>query len=97
MGPSGHAKTNDDSHHPDACVIWVDAHADINTAETTPSGNIHGMPVSFLLGLGPRVPEFGWIKPRLLPSRLVYIGLRDVDSGEKRIMVHAHDIQDCRD
>jgi len=72
--------------YPDACVIWVDAHADINTAETTETGNIHGMPMSFLLGLGPKIPEFSWIKPRLHPSRLVYIGLRDVDAGEKRLL-----------
>lgn len=72
--------------YPDACVIWVDAHADINTPETTESGNIHGMPVAFLLGLGEPVPEFSWIKPILTPQRIVYIGLRDVDAGEKRIL-----------
>ncbi|PBK78763.1 arginase [Armillaria solidipes] len=72
--------------HPNACVIWIDAHTDINTPETTDSGNIHGMPVSFLLGLGAKVPEFGWIKPLLKAERLVYIGLRDIDSGEKRIL-----------
>ncbi|KAJ7172039.1 Ureohydrolase [Mycena filopes] len=72
--------------HPDACVIWIDAHADINTAESTDSGNIHGMPVSFLLGLGSPIPEFGWVKPALKPERLVYIGLRDIDAGEKRIL-----------
>jgi arginase len=44
------------------------------------------MPVSFLLGLGPKFPAFGWVKPILAPSRLVYIGLRDVDAGEKRIL-----------
>jgi arginase len=74
------------SHHPDACIIWVDAHADINTAESTTSGNLHGMPVSFLLGIGSKVPEFDWIQPRLAPNRLVYIGLRDVDAGEKKIL-----------
>lgn len=72
--------------HPDACVIWVDAHADINTPETTDSGNIHGMPVSFLLGLAGTVPEFSWVKPVLKPNKLVYIGLRDIDSGEKKIL-----------
>ncbi|KAG6331153.1 hypothetical protein ID866_7934 [Astraeus odoratus] len=72
--------------YPDACVVWVDAHADINTTETTGSGNIHGMPLSFLLGLGERIPEFSWIKPLLRPERLVYIGLRDLDIGEKRIL-----------
>jgi arginase len=44
------------------------------------------MPVSFLLGLGPPVAEFSWIKPQLKPNRIVYIGLRDVDAGEKRIL-----------
>lgn len=72
--------------YPEACVIWVDAHADINTFETTSSGNIHGMPVSFLLGLGQKIPEFSWVKSLLKPERLVYIGLRDVDAGEKRIL-----------
>lgn len=72
--------------HPDACVIWVDAHADINTAETTDSGNIHGMPVSFLIGIGEKIPEFAWVKPALNANKIVYIGLRDVDSGEKRIL-----------
>jgi arginase len=44
------------------------------------------MPVSFLLGLGPQFPEFAWVKPVLEPSRIVYIGLRDIDAGEKRIL-----------
>lgn len=74
------------SKYPDACVIWIDAHADINTTETTESGNIHGMPVSFLLGLGSKVEEFSWVKALLKPEHLVYIGLRDVDAGEKRIL-----------
>jgi len=73
------------SQHPDACVIWVDAHADINTIETTDSGNIHGMPVSFLLGLS-SLPEYTWLTPILKPSNIVYIGLRDVDAGERKIL-----------
>ena len=44
------------------------------------------MPVSFLLGLGPKIPQFAWVKPILTASRIVYIGLRDVDAGEKRIL-----------
>ncbi|EIW84841.1 Ureohydrolase [Coniophora puteana RWD-64-598 SS2] len=72
--------------YPDACVVWVDAHADINTSETTDSGNIHGMPVSFLMGLGEKYSEFSWIKPALRTDRIVYIGLRDIDSGEKRLL-----------
>jgi len=75
------------SHYPDACVVWIDAHADINSIETTTSGNIHGMPMSFLLGINEtQIPEYGWIKPILTPDRLVYIGLRDVDQGEKTIL-----------
>ncbi|KAF8651454.1 hypothetical protein AX16_004753 [Volvariella volvacea WC 439] len=74
------------SKYPDACVVWVDAHADINTPESTESGNIHGMPNSFLMGLGSKIPEFSWVKPQLRPDRIVYIGLRDVDAAEKRIL-----------
>jgi arginase len=71
-------------------VIWVDAHADINTPETSDSGNIHGMPVAFLTGLAKesRPDIFGWLKAENLISlkKLVYIGLRDVDKGEKKIL-----------
>lgn len=71
-------------------VIWVDAHADINTVETTPSGNIHGMPVAFLLGLcgHSHVEGYEWMpeKPLLRADRIAYIGLRDVDAGEKKTL-----------
>ncbi|KAI9822539.1 MAG: Arginase, catabolizes arginine to ornithine and urea [Pycnora praestabilis] len=71
-------------------VIWVDAHADINTPETSESGNIHGMPVAFLTGLAKEKREdvFGWLKEDNLISvkKLVYIGLRDIDKGEKKIL-----------
>ncbi|KAI1821161.1 arginase-like protein [Xylaria intraflava] len=71
-------------------VIWVDAHADINTPETSGSGNVHGMPVSFLTGLTKesRPEYFGWLQPEhmLNINKLVYIGLRDVDAGEKRLL-----------
>lgn len=71
-------------------VIWVDAHADINTPETSGSGNIHGMPVAFLTGLAKeeRKDIFGWIADdqRISLKKLVYIGLRDVDRGEKKIL-----------
>ncbi len=67
-------------------VIWVDAHADFNTAETTPSGNIHGMPLAALCGLGdPRLVSL-WDEtpPVLNPGRVAIIGARDLDPGEKR-------------
>ncbi|WRT68655.1 arginase [Kwoniella shivajii] len=74
--------------YPDACLIWIDAHADINTPLSTDSGNLHGCPVSFLLGLeGTDVAPFNeWLKPCLKPSEIVYIGLRDVDGPEKAIL-----------
>ncbi|XP_036622472.1 arginase-1 [Trichosurus vulpecula] len=82
---SGHAKV-----HPDLCVIWVDAHSDINTPLTTLSGNLHGQPVSFLLkelkGQIPDIPGFSWVTPCLSAKDIVYIGLRDVDPGEHRIL-----------
>jgi len=77
---------------PDACVIWVDAHADINTTSTSPTGNLHGMPVSFLMGLEKMrvMPGFEWLDkegvPLLPTGRIAYIGLRDVDDGEKSLL-----------
>src|SRR5574338_887164 len=67
-------------------VIWVDAHADFNTAETTPSGNIHGMPLAALCGLGdPRlVCLWDETPPVLDPRQVAVIGARDLDPGEKR-------------
>lgn len=84
----------------DLCVVWVDAHADINTPSGSISGNIHGMPVSFLMRDPSLVtvwdiPGFEWTKPgstpglrnrRLNPRKLVYIGLRDVDEPEEEIL-----------
>ena len=74
----------------DMAVIWVDAHADINTPETSESGNIHGMPVAFLTGLATekRKEIFGWLQDehRISTKKLVYIGLRDIDAGEKKIL-----------
>lgn len=71
-------------------VIWVDAHADINTPETTQTGNIHGMPLSFATGIAreDRDDIFGWIKPAHLlnPKKLVYIALRAVGQGEWGIL-----------
>jgi len=76
--------------HPDLCVLWVDAHADINTPQTSASGSLHGMPLSFLIheikekGLAPEgLPGFDWIKTVIDAKSLAYIGLRDVDPYEK--------------
>lgn len=68
-------------------VIWVDAHADFNTAELTPSGNIHGMPVACLTGHGPdELTRIGAQHPAMDPSEIRQIGLRSVDPGEKRFL-----------
>ncbi|KAA0166641.1 hypothetical protein FNF27_07471 [Cafeteria roenbergensis] len=80
---------------PEAGVVWVDAHADINTPESSPSGNVHGMPVAFLMRLAKAAstPGFEWLAegnelgvPALLPSRIVYVGLRQVDVGERTLL-----------
>lgn len=65
-------------------VLWVDAHGDFNTPETTPSGNVHGMVVASLMGLCPPPLRFG--TTLLQSDRIVYIGTRDLDSEEKRAM-----------
>ncbi|KAH8881367.1 arginase-domain-containing protein [Thozetella sp. PMI_491] len=86
----GTAKATRERIGRDIAVIWVDAHADINTPETSGSGNIHGMPVAFLTGLAREDKEeyFGWLSEdnQISVKKLVYIGLRDVDLGEKRIL-----------
>jgi arginase len=73
-------------------VLWLDAHADFNTNVLTPSGNIHGMPVACLCGLGPQeLIEIGGAVPALNPKVLRQIGIRSVDDGEKRL-VHEADL-----
>jgi len=73
---------------PNLGVIWVDAHADFNTPETSPSGNIHGMPLSFLTGLMKRyqLPSFEWLKNFLTRDQLVLVGIRSIDPEEKLIL-----------
>ncbi len=65
-------------------LLWIDAHSDINTPETSPSGNVHGMPLAALLGLGlePLSSIFDW-QPKIDPQNTVLIGVRDVDATEK--------------
>ncbi|KAJ2384913.1 Arginase, catabolizes arginine to ornithine and urea [Coemansia sp. RSA 2603] len=75
----------------DLCVVWIDAHADINTPETTTSGNLHGCPLAYILGLcAPSETAddpFAWIPAGCVrKDRLVYIGLRDVDAAEKALL-----------
>ena len=73
-------------------VIWLDAHADFNTNTLTPSGNLHGMPVACLCGLGPQaLTAIGGQVPAIEAAWLRQIGIRSVDAGEKRL-VHAHNL-----
>jgi arginase len=74
-------------------VLWLDAHADFNTSTLTPSGNIHGMPVACLCGLGPQaLIEIGGQVPAINPKWIRQIGIRSVDAGEKRL-VHEQDLE----
>ena len=64
-------------------LIWVDAHADINTPETSPTGNVHGMPLAHLLGMGHKdFARMGGFAPKVDPRNVVLIGIRDVDRAE---------------
>jgi arginase len=68
-------------------LIWFDAHADMNTPETTPSGNIHGMPLAVLLGYGaPELTGIEGFSPKLDPRFCAHIGARDVDAGERALI-----------
>lgn len=74
-------------HKKNIGVIWFDAHGDINTEMTSPSGNIHGMPVAVSLGYGhERLTSIGGIRKKLQPEKLVYIGCRDLDEGERKVL-----------
>jgi arginase len=71
-------------------LLWLDAHADFNTHQLTPSGNLHGMPVACLCGTGPReLSEIGGHLPAINPKWVRQIGIRSVDAGEKRLVHEA--------
>ena len=79
-------------------VLWLDAHADFNTSQVTPSGNIHGMPVACLCGIGPEVlTRLGGDAPAITADQIRQIGIRSVDEGEKRLVKeHGLDVYDMR-
>jgi len=79
-------------------VLWLDAHADFNTSGITPSGNVHGMPVACLCGLGPDVlTTMGGAAPAVQAAAFRQIGIRSVDAGEKQLVKqHGLDIYDMR-
>lgn len=68
-------------------IIWLDAHSDINTPETSPSGNVHGMPLAVLLGRGRKeLTNISGFEPKVLPEHTVIIGARAVDPGEAALI-----------
>jgi len=65
-------------------ILWLDAHSDINTPETSPSGNVHGMPLAALLGMGPAsLTHLYGYAPKIAPENTVLIGVRDIDAAER--------------
>jgi arginase len=80
-------------------LIWVDAHADMNTPDSSPSGNIHGMPLATVLGLGhPRLVQIGDFSPKVAPANCCLIGIRDLDQAERAIVrqsgIHVYTMRD---
>jgi len=80
-------------------LIWLDAHGDMNTPESSPSGNIHGMPLASIMGYGPpELTELAGIKPMVEPRSVALVGVRDLDSRERRLVkdsgVHVFTMRD---
>jgi arginase len=68
-------------------VVWVDAHGDLNTPETSPSGNVHGMVLAAALGRGgDAFTHAGWMLPAVAPGRLALVGVRSLDAGERDLL-----------
>ena len=75
------------ARHGPGAVLWFDAHGDLNTPQTTPSGNVHGMPLAAALGRGgPSFESAAWTLPALQPDRVALIGARDLDPGERELI-----------
>jgi len=79
--------------------LWLDAHGDMNTPESSPSGNVHGMPLAALIGYGaPELVELLGYKPKIEPRNVAIVGVRDLDAKERRLVkdsgVHALTMRD---
>ena len=79
--------------------VWLDAHGDMNTPDTSPSGNIHGMPLAALMGYGPpELTEICGFKPKVDPRNISMVGIRDLDAKERRLVkesgVHVFTMRD---
>jgi arginase len=80
-------------------LIWLDAHGDMNTPESSPSGNVHGMPLASIMGYGPpELTELTGVKPMVEPRSVVLVGIRDLDAKERRLVkesgVHVFTMRD---
>jgi arginase len=74
-------------HYENLGVIWYDAHGDLNTGDTSPSGNIHGMPLAVSLGIGHEdLTSIGQNSPKIKPENIVIIGARSLDEGERELI-----------
>lgn len=74
-------------HYQDLGVIWYDAHGDLNSSETSPSGNIHGMPLAVSLGIGhEKLTNISGYNPKIKPENIVIVGARSLDPGEKELI-----------
>jgi arginase len=87
------------ARHRSIGLIWIDAHGDFNTPDTSPSGNIHGMVLSALAGYGiPRMVNIGGFAPKVLPERVALVGVRELDRGERALLreagVHVYTMHD---
>ena len=76
-----------DAHGPGG-VLWLDAHGDLNSPETSPSGNVHGMVLAAALGLGGDVFAEGWGLPAVDPTRVALVGVRSLDAGERELLAN---------
>jgi arginase len=75
------------AHYENLGVIWYDAHGDLNTGDTSPSGNIHGMPLAVSLGIGHEdLTSIGGSMPKIKPENIVIIGARSLDEGERELI-----------
>jgi arginase len=77
------------SAHGPGGVLWIDAHPDINTPDTSPSGNVHGMPLAAALGLASEFESDAWPLPAVASERVALIGTRQLDAGERRLLREA--------
>jgi arginase len=80
-------------------LLWIDAHTDINTPETSPSGNVHGMPLAAIMGLGPaEMANIFGFSPKVDPDNCVLVGVRDIDAVERenvrRAGIHVYTMRD---